>query len=313
MYKKILVSRPKLLFTSFAVFNMDSFEEEQLRNNFEYPDSHVLVAFIVPSDSAIETTKNIFCAVSCEIGLRTTQNGQLQMQADCNQPFSACIKMSLQMHPTKGCMAVLRYKQKYFTLLAVNSFLASPLPPTCSNESWETCKEWWNCRIHGESGLCSFYRKFFERFKKAIISSRITFVPLDSLPVCLEGTYLGVNHPQTGILSFQEKQLFYMDIPQSAIDSNRQWVIDISANKKISLSLKRNEAPSLFSSDHSQNCSKFGDCFRIICILDQYSTPQLTPGRWFLSLRGSSLFFKSSFKITCKCKRKIFLSFTYNM
>lgn len=293
----------------FKVITMDSFEEEQLANNFEYPDSHVLVAFIVPSDSSIETAKNLFCAVACEIGLRTTQNGKLCMQADCNNPFSACIKMVLQMHPTKGCMAVLRYKRKHFTLLSVNSFLASPLPPSCSNESWESCNEWWGCRIHGEAGLVAFYHHFFDKFKKSIIQSGISFVPLDSLPVCLEGTYLGVNYPQTGILSFQEKQLFYMDIPQSAIDSNRQWVIDIQSTKKISLAVKYNEAPGLFSSDHTQNCSKFGDSFRIICILDKYSIPKLCAGRWFLSVKGSCLFFKSSFKISCKCKFNLFILF----
>ena len=282
--------------------SMDAFEEEQLANNFEHPSANVLIAFLVPCDETKETVKNLFCGVACEFGLKTTQFGLSHMQADCTHPFSACIKMKLQMHPTKGCMAIVQSKRKYFTLLAVNSFLASPMAPTCPYENSDDCKQWWECRIHGEEGLAALYNNFFSRLKTAIIQNNISFAPTDRLPVYLDGIYLSMNYPQTGALSFQEKQSFYVDIPVSAVEANRQWVLEIASSKKVSLSMRYSEPPTLLSADHTQSCSKFGNSYRIICLLDQHTNPKLVSGRWFISIRGSSLFFKSNFTVTCKCK-----------
>lgn len=279
---------------------MDVFEEEQLTKNFEHPDTHILVAYLVPSNDTIDTAKTLFCGLAIQFNMNVSSSSPFRMEAECSNPFSASIKMKIQMHPSKGCIAILRYHRRHFTYMALNSFVSSPLPIRCTAENWNQCDSWYNCKQHGEQGLVAFYNEFFRQFQLSVIRNQISFTPSDSLPICLSSTLLPLNVTVSGTLSFKEKQSFYVDIPSSAIESNRQWVIEISSNKKVSLSLRKDVEPTFFTSDLTLSGSNYGNRHRIICILDHLSSPKLTQGRYFIAIRGDAFFSKSTFNIFCK-------------
>jgi len=120
-------------------------------------------------------------------------------------------------------------------------------------------------------------------------------VPQDQSPLCLDSTSLAPGVTRTCQLKCNESHSLYFDVPA---DSPPLRLIVQSPNR-VKFSLRHLERPTLFRNDLLAITGKAHEDLHWLEVdLHKNSQPVLLPGRWFCSIRGSSLLFRSVVSIS---------------
>lgn len=261
----------------------------------QHIDENTLVCFVHPEINNIQAAKNLFRAVSYDLNLACVENDILYMSSERKNPFSTYITLTLTPHPTKGYLGVLQTKP----INKLHSFGASLLPSwfTCTS-SLSECKQWYECPKHYTQGLEQYHKGFFCKYIQAAKEQNILFSPLDTNPICLDASCIPINTVQSSCVGLNEKVVFYSDFAAEQI-AGKQITIKVISLKRIQLLLRYQQRPSTFLCDSFAVSLKQSDSsFITQIILNHHSDPSLRPGRWFFSIRGSSLISRSTLTVS---------------
>lgn len=269
---------------------------------YQRVDENTVACFVQPEINNIQAAKNLFRSISDELQLQCCEKDVLFMVAQRRTPFSTFITLTLTPHPTKGYLGILHSKP----INKLQSFGASLLPGWLScNVEVSQCKKWYECSKHYLEGLEQYHRQFFRTYIQTAREKNILFQPQDSNPICLDASCILLNTTQSTCVGLNEKMMFYSDISSESIENGKFVVIKVISSKRIQLLIRYGDRPSTFIHDAFAISDKLSDSsFCTKFILLQNSEPQLKPGRWFFSVRGSSLISRSNLTVSLSSKFK---------
>jgi len=179
-------------------------------------------------------------------------------------------------------------------LSSLGAFLPSLL--VCSQPGVDYCERWTECPKHWVEGMQAFRGHFWEAFRTRLQHTGHLACPLDRSTICLDSTCLAPGITRSCELKCNESHSFYFDVPSPPPSALR---LIVQSPNRVKFSLRHQERPSLFRNDLLCVTHKAHEDLHWLQVdLHAGSRPPLLPGRWFCSVRGSSLLFRSTVSLS---------------
>lgn len=266
------------------------------RRDYEQVDRDSFVCFIENTSRSKNLVRALFYKQCKIFKFACFDDNEGGLTAEIHHPFETKIKMKIQAHPMKSCLVIMESKP----ISKVQSLGSSLLSSFVGCQSKSICKYWYDCSTHWEDGLTSVHSKFFYSVLDSFRTERINHFPTDTSPVVLGAVCLPIDTTHQSLLSFNETQMYYTDIPQ---DFQNQIIIQIRSAKRVQFNLKYGQPISPWNCDIFRMSEKSNDSsFLIEYVLNNKSNPILHSGRWFYQVKSSSVLSKTDVIVSIFCK-----------